>query len=803
MASSPDFLSPDGFRLLFESSPTAIALSRLSDGIIVDANPAFLTLYGYARDEVIGHTSEELRLWEVGAEREAMRASLLRDRQASSFLYRYRTKTGQTGLAVVSANVVEIERETYLVGFITDVTELASAQETFSRAGRVYRALFQNMLNGVAYCQMLYEGGEAVDFVYLDVNEAFESQTGLKDVVGKRISSILPDFRVTSADLFGLYDRVARGGGAERVETYVEALDDWFSLAVYSPKPEHFIAVFDVVTERKKAQQALERDNEALEAFVAERTAELAQARDAALAANNAKSAFLANMSHEIRTPLNAIIGLSNVLKLGHPTPDQISPLDRIEEAGHHLLAIINDILDLSKIEAGKLELEQIHFPASAVLGHVHAMIAESAQAKGLEIKTQDETGALWLKGDCTRLRQALLNYANNAVKFSFQGCIHLRAKVMQDAAHQALVRFEVEDAGVGIAPEQAARLFQPFQQADASTTRKYGGTGLGLTITRRLALLMGGEAGVESQPGVGSLFWFTVRLEKGQLTPQPESAVVSSDPLAALRARHAHAKVLLAEDDEINQEVAKYILDAAELDLAVAGNGQQAVNLAASARYDLILMDVQMPEMDGLNATRAIRRLPGYADTPILAMTANVFSEDRQRCLEAGMNDFIAKPVQAAKLYATLLQWLDWPSSDHPPLRGGTEGTPAGMTPGDQAADFDLAPVMRRFHLDSEMALKLAQEMLDASRDSAVQIEAAIRAGDMSALIALGHRSKTPAWTLGAPALGNLFQALERCGSMADTVQAQTLVVQLAPLLDQLQAAISDWGRERAANRE
>lgn len=385
----------------------------------------------------------------------------------------------------------------------------------------------------------------------------------------------------------------------------------------------------------------------------------LAQSRDAAEAANRAKSSFLANMSHEIRTPMNGIIGLGNIMRRGEVTPKQAEQLNKINTAAEHLLGVINDILDISKIEAGKLVIEDTPVDIDSLLKNVSSILSVRAKAKGIPLYIESATFPPKLYGDPMRLQQALLNYATNAIKFTDKGSITFRVLLLNEDSKSILTRFEVQDTGIGISPETLPLLFSAFEQADSSTTRKYGGTGLGLAITKHLAGLMGGEAGVESTAGTGSIFWFTATLikknENDTITGKSENADVET----MIRQLHQGAHILVVDDEPLNREVAQDQLKDVGLLVDTAEDGAEAISMALHNHYAAILMDMQMPNVDGLDATRQIRLIPGYSNTPIIAITGNAFEEDKARCLEAGMNDFLTKPIYPEILFSTLLRWL------------------------------------------------------------------------------------------------------------------------------------------------
>ncbi|HEX6735244.1 MAG TPA: response regulator [Azonexus sp.] len=414
------------------------------------------------------------------------------------------------------------------------------------------------------------------------------------------------------------------------------------------------------ITERLRTERQLADYRDNLEQMVAERTHELASALEAADAANLAKSTFLANMSHEIRTPLNGIIGTVYLLRREHPTPQQERRLQVVANVAQHLLDILNDILDISRIEANKVLIDETEISPAAIVADAVAMLADKAAEKRLELRIDTAAAPARALGDPVRLKQALVNYLGNAIKFTDHGHIAVSCRTVETGDSGLLVRFAVSDTGIGIDPEALDRLFQPFEQADNSTTRRFGGTGLGLAITRRLATLMEGEAGAESTPGQGSTFWFTARL-------RPAAANATALPAAPLPAASSvpltDRRLLLVEDEPINQEVAIDILRELGVSVDSANNGGEAIRLTQQQHYDLILMDVRMPGVDGLEATRRIRSQANGGHVPIVALTANNFAADRDECLAAGMDAFVAKPFDPDLLLATVRQWLTTPA--------------------------------------------------------------------------------------------------------------------------------------------
>ena len=656
---------------IVENLPHLVFLKDAGDRRFVLFNTACERFHGVGRDAVIGRTEEEAFPAARHDDVSARDAAVLAAPGAVDAIEEVvDTPAGPRRLSMTRLALRDAEgRPEYLLGIAEDVTERRRGEDELARyrdeletlvaerTARLEKAhaeleeiqfAMENVGIGISWAD--FETGR---FTYTNQFAAEFLGYSREELLGLSVADIDPNF---PREAFGQIKQRIRELGHIQFETEQVAKDGArrpVEMTIFyhhgnGSEAPHLIAFMSDIRRRKQAET------------------ELLHAKSEAEAANAAKSEFLANMSHEIRTPLNAILGLTYLLRQEALQLAQKNRVEKIDVAGRHLLSLINDILDLSKIEAGKLVLENGNFHLSAVLDNVGSIVRDSAVDKGLSLAIDPDGVPVWLWGDVTRLRQSLLNLAGNAVKFTQCGGIRIGARLISQQDEALIVRFEVVDTGIGLTPEQQERLFQPFQQADSTTSRTYGGTGLGLSLTRRLVEIMGGKVGVESIHGAGSTFWFEVPLQSGH-GPMPSviDEAGPADAVAQLWARHHGARVLLVEDNIINAEVVLELLHGVGLDVTTAGNGRIAVERAVEQTFDLVLMDMQMPEMGGLEATRIVRVLPGWAEVPIIALTANAFAEDRDACLEAGMNDVLAKPVEPAKLYAVLLLWLSGQGMD------------------------------------------------------------------------------------------------------------------------------------------
>ena len=656
-------------RTLIDAIPDAICLKD-GQGRWTEANAYMRQLLTLDGDEYRGLTSEELaaakperaerlarinddeRTWRKGTTDHEEWQMPSSDGQASTFdvvkVPMFAPDGGRISLLTVGR----------------DISERVQAEHAQRLAEKRFRALVEQSLVGVYIIQ-----GDRFRYV----NPGFARIFGY-DAAAEIVDKLPVTDLVVMADRAMVAENVRRRLAGEIDAIHYEAKGlrrdgsivdfEVFGTTIEYEDKLAVIGVLLDISERKASEAELARHREHLEEEVAIRTADFRLAKEAAEAANRAKSTFLANMSHELRTPMNAIIGMTHLLDREITDPGQRNRLARVAEAGTHLLDLLNDVLDLSKIDAERLTLERIPVHIGALIERVEHLMGERIAAKHLNWHKQLGAGLadLTLLADPVRLQQILLNLIGNAVKFTDQGSIRLSADILGEEDGLIRLRIEVADTGIGIPPEAQQRIFLPFEQADGSITRQHGGTGLGLTIVRQLVRLMGGEIALSSKPGEGATFSFTLRLPRATETstttttgPSPEEA------LAILKVCHHDKRLLLVEDDPVNQQVAYAMLTyTAGLQVDVAEDGEAAVAMAGEKPYDLILMDLQMPKLDGLEATRQIRELPSYAQTPIVALTANAFAEDREKCLAAGMVDFIAKPVRPESLYGTLAHWLD-----------------------------------------------------------------------------------------------------------------------------------------------
>ena len=735
----------------------------------------------------------------------------------------------------------------------------------------------------------------------------------------------LPEVEAKQVELFRTGEHLAEYRFRKKDGTYCWVSDEQHLIRDKHGRPVEVVGSWSDIDARKLAEQAFQAAQE-----------ELKKATEAALEANEAKSVFLANMSHEIRTPMNAVIGLSHLALKTDLTPRQRDYVLKIKSSGQHLLGIINDILDFSKIEAGKLSIENIDFDLDKVLENVGNLMSEKASAKGLELIFEVEPSvSTHFRGDPLRLGQILINFCNNAVKFTEAGEVAVEVRVLEDSPDCQLVEFSVSDTGIGMRETQIERLFQAFEQADASTTRKYGGTGLGLAISKQLTELMGGQVSVTSEPGKGSTFRFTARLGKGTATARPRllqsdlrgrrvliiddnpharavlsgmltnmtfvadeaasgeeaidmvrqasefgeryeiafidwqmpglngietgkrilalpdldlpphlvmvtaygreevlkqaedtgfenvlikpvtSSILFDTAVVALGAdlertdtvkagpsfdidRMRGARVLLVEDNEINQEVAMGQLEDAEVFVDLAENGEVALRMIRDNDYDVVLMDMQMPVMDGIEATRVIRSDPRFEQLPIIAMTANAMASDRDACLEAGMNDHIAKPIDPEQLFGVLLRWIRRADGDGKIARRLASAQSPSVQPSDTTLDIpgvDVRSGLKRIGGNRKRYETLLRKFSEQQADTVEAMRAALSLGDAATAERAAHSLKGAAGTLGAASLSEAAAEAETAIKTGHDVEKAlgSLSLCLDPVLQAIRAALPE----------
>ncbi len=747
-----------------------------SDDRILYVNGAFLRIYGYREDELLGQHIEILRSARtpLKLQREILPATIAGNWSGELW---NRTKDGREFPISLTTSAVYDEgaRKIALVGIARDITERKRAEAELMQA--TDRLTLAARAGGVGIWD------------YDAVNDRMVWDDQMHRLYG-----------ITPEKFGGAYEAWQAGvhpedrrRGHEEYQLALQGLRDyntefrvlWPDGSIHviralalvqrdaSGQPLHLIGTNWDITVQKQAADELRESNRQLR----EATCRAHRLASEAAMANAAKSQFLANMSHEIRTPMNGVIGMTGLLLDTELNVEQRQYAEVVRSSGESLLTVINDILDFSKIEAGKLDLEILDFDVRQLMETTRELLSAKAGEKGLQLKCRIAPGLpVRLRGDSGRLRQVLLNLGGNAVKFTDHGGVTIRARLDREDNLSAVIRFSVEDTGIGIHADRQSEIFSAFTQADGSTTRKYGGTGLGLTISRQLAELLGGEIGVESELGKGSTFWFTATFEKqtGESPADPQGLripVQDSRHHSGLRKRPA--RILIAEDNITNQLVALAILKKLGCRADVVASGKEALASLRNIPYDLVLMDCQMPEMNGFEATARIRDPQsgiGNCKIPIIALTASAMKGDREMCLAAGMNDYVAKPVNPTILAATLEKWL--PQNAEPihtaSLRALREEgvAPTAGPKGKSTSVFDEAALLERLMGDRTLARTIVGGFLKDTPRQLAALAAHLTAGDVSGAERLAHAIKGAAAIVNGKELQSIAFEMERAGT-------------------------------------